>query len=112
MQSQQELWRSWQDLSLYLVWETATNQTTSPTVGHPAEVGGRTNGILTTQKAMPKDVNTLSLDEIADFMKSQYDFTRYVVRERFKFWSEMHRKPEENIQELTAKIHNMRFFFH
>ena len=29
---------------------------------------------------------------------------RYVVRERFKFWSEMRRKPGETIQELAARI--------
>ena len=49
-------------------------------------------------------MNTLTLDEITAFMKTQFDPTRYVVRERFRFWSEMQRKPEELIQELAARI--------
>ena len=61
-------------------------------------------GNLALQQSPPKDVNTLTLDEIAAFMKTQFDPTRYVVRERFRFWSEMQRKPGESIQELAARI--------
>ena len=61
-------------------------------------------GNLVSQQSPPKDVNTLTVNEIAGFMKTQFDPTRYVVRERFKFWSEMQRKPGETIQELAARI--------
>ena len=59
---------------------------------------------LASQLASPKDVNTLSLVEIEGFMKVQYDPKRFVVRERFKFWSDMQRKPGETINELAARI--------
>ena len=61
-------------------------------------------GNLASQQTPPKDVNALTLDEIAAFMKTQFDPTRHVVRERYKFWSEMQRKPGETIQELAARI--------
>lgn len=59
---------------------------------------------LASQMATPKDINTLSMDEIETFMKQQYDPKRFVVRERYKFWSDMKRKPGETIQELAARI--------
>jgi len=37
-------------------------------------------------------------------MKDQYDPKRFIVRERYKFWSDMGRKPGETIQELAARI--------
>ena len=37
-------------------------------------------------------------------MKNQFDPTRYIIRERFKFWSNMLRKPGETVQELAARI--------
>ena len=37
-------------------------------------------------------------------MKNQFDPARYIVRERFKFWSEMQRKPGETIHELAMSI--------
>ena len=59
---------------------------------------------LASQLTPPKDVNELTVDEIATFMKNQFDPTRYVIRERFKFWSNMLRKPGETVQELAARI--------
>ena len=56
------------------------------------------------QQSPAKDVNALTLDEIVEYMKGQFDPTRYVVRERFKYWSSMNRKPGESIQELAARI--------
>jgi transposase InsO family protein len=37
-------------------------------------------------------------------MKEQFDHKRFIVRERFKFWSDMKRKPGETIQELATRI--------
>ena len=59
---------------------------------------------LAAQQSPPKDINALSLDEIVNFMKDQFDPKRFVVRERFRFWSDMQRKPGETIQELAARI--------
>ena len=52
----------------------------------------------------PKDINDLTIDEITDFMKNQFDPARYIVRERFKFWSKMQRKLGETIHELAVRI--------
>ena len=38
-------------------------------------------------------------------MDDQFDPKRFIVRERFKFWSQMECKPGESIQELAARIH-------
>lgn len=59
---------------------------------------------LASQQKPPKDINNLSLQEICDFMSEQFHPKRFVVRERFKFWSNMERKPGESIQELVARI--------
>jgi hypothetical protein len=44
------------------------------------------------------------MDEIVHFMKDHFDPKRFIVRERFKFWSDMNRKPGETLQELAARI--------
>ena len=59
---------------------------------------------LASQQTPPTSVNDMGLEQIEAFMREQFDPTRYVVRERFKFWSEMRRKPGETIQELAARI--------
>eukprot|EP00731_Ephydatia_muelleri_P003526 Em0001g3526a len=59
---------------------------------------------LTSQQSPPKDVNALTWDEIVEYTKGQFDPTRYVVSERFKYWSSMSRMPGESIQELAARI--------
>ena len=38
------------------------------------------------------------------YMKVQLYTTRFVIRERFKFWTTMQRQREESIQELAARI--------
>ena len=37
-------------------------------------------------------------------MKTQFDPTRYIIRERYKFWTDLKRKLGENIPELAARI--------
>ena len=59
---------------------------------------------LASQQSPVKGINDLSLDEVEEYMRSQFDPTRYIVRERFKFWTEMNRKPGETIQESAARI--------
>ena len=48
---------------------------------------------LGSQQAPPKNVNLLTLKEISDYMIQQFHPKRFIVRERFKFWSNMGRKP-------------------
>ena len=59
---------------------------------------------LAAQQNPKKDINDLEKDEIVNFMKDQFDPKLFVVRERFKFWSNMERKPGETLQELAARI--------
>ena len=59
---------------------------------------------LASQQNPPKGVNELSLDQIEGFMKNQFNPMLYIARERFKFWSDMRRKPGETVQELAARI--------
>lgn len=56
------------------------------------------------QLSPAKDINQLGITEIVEYMKSQFDPKRYIVRERYKFWSDLKRKPGETIQELAARI--------
>ena len=56
------------------------------------------------QLTPPKDINNLTMDEVVKFMREQFDPKRFIVRERFKFWSDMMRKPGETLQELAARI--------
>ena len=59
---------------------------------------------LASQKSPAKNVNDLTFNEIGEYMKDQFDPKRFVIRERFNFWSSMRRKPGETIQELAAQI--------
>ena len=51
-----------------------------------------------------KDINSLTMQEITAFMEDQYKPKRFIVRERFKFWSDLQRKPSETLQELASCI--------
>eukprot|EP00795_Rhopilema_esculentum_P005001 gene5001-biopygen83 len=59
---------------------------------------------LASQQTPPKDVNELSVENIAEFMMDQFHPKRFIVHERFKFWSKMDRKPGETVNELVARI--------
>ena len=59
---------------------------------------------LAKQKSPPMDINSLTIKAIEEFMLEQFHPKRFVVRERYKFWAEMRRKPEETIQDLAARI--------
>ena len=49
-------------------------------------------------------IHELTMNDIQTFMAEQFDPKRFVVRERFKFWSVMKRKPGETIPELASRI--------
>ena len=58
---------------------------------------------LAAQQNPKKDTNELSMDELVNFMKEQFNL-KLLMRERFKFWSNMEWKPGETLQELAARI--------
>ena len=55
---------------------------------------------LAAQQTPSKDINKLTMLEIVDFMKEQTDPKHFIVRECFKVWSDMKRKPGETLQEF------------
>nr|KAG5689431.1 hypothetical protein BaRGS_012253 [Batillaria attramentaria] len=59
---------------------------------------------LAAQQNPKTDINDLTMDQIVEFMKEQFDPKLFIVRERFKFWSNMEQKPGETLQELAARI--------
>ncbi|KAK8399327.1 hypothetical protein O3P69_003446 [Scylla paramamosain] len=61
-------------------------------------------GTLAAQQTL-KDINAHSMEGITQFMRGQFDPKRFIVRERFKFMSDMQRRPGETVLELAARIH-------
>ena len=59
---------------------------------------------LARQQAPLKDINALTIENIARFMEGEYDLKCFTVQERFKFWSDVQHKPGEMVEELTARI--------
>ena len=59
---------------------------------------------LAAQETPPKNINNLTMEQTKNYMKKQFDPKRFVVRERFRFWNEMERRPGESIQELATRI--------
>ena len=59
---------------------------------------------LASQETPPKSVTELAMTEIETYIKHQFDSKRFVVRERFKFWSGMQCKPGKSVLELAAGI--------
>ena len=54
---------------------------------------------LSGQQSPPRDINSLTMDDIANFMQTQLDSKRFIVQERFKYWSasDVERKPAETV---------------
>ena len=59
---------------------------------------------LTTQETPPRTVNDLTMNEVQQYMMNQFHPKRFVVRERFRYWSDTKRKFGETVQELGARI--------
>ena len=59
---------------------------------------------LASQTNPPLEINKLTMPQIVAFMKEQYDPKTFIIRERFKFWTETKRKPGETPAELAARI--------
>ena len=60
-----------------------------------------------SQQDIPTTVNAMQFSDITNFMSSHYDPTQITVRERYKFWSTIKRKPGETSTELAARIRHM-----
>ena len=56
---------------------------------------------LAAQQQPVKSIHELTMNDIQTFMAEQFDPKR---SERFKFWSDMKRKPGETIPELASRI--------
>ena len=54
---------------------------------------------LAVQQSPPKNVNDLTIDYIEEFMIEQFHPKRFIVCERFKYWSNMDKKPGKTVQE-------------
>ena len=59
---------------------------------------------LATQQQPVKSIHELTMNDIQTFVAEQFDPKGFVIRERFKFWSDMKRKPGETIPELASRI--------
>ena len=56
------------------------------------------------QQPIPCDVNKLEFAEIQEVMFQNFNLKRFVIRERFRLWTEVKREPGESIKEFAAKI--------
>ena len=52
----------------------------------------------------PRNVNELVFDQIVAHMETTFNPTTFLVRERYKFWTNCRRNPGETIHELATKI--------
>lgn len=59
---------------------------------------------LLKQKSPDTSINDVEMSVLKGYMEEQFDPKHFVVRERFRFWSEMKRKPGETVLELAARI--------
>ena len=60
-----------------------------------------------SQQDVPTTANAMKFSDITGFMSSHYDPTQFTVRERYKFWSTIKRKPGETPTELAARVQQM-----
>ena len=59
------------------------------------------------QQDLPTTANAMKFSDITDFMSSHYDPTQFTVRERYKFWSTIKKKPGETPTELAGRVRQM-----
>ena len=59
------------------------------------------------QQDTPTTADNMQFSDIAEFMSQHYDPTKFTVRERYKFWSSIKRKPGETPTELAARVRQM-----
>ena len=59
---------------------------------------------LASQQQPPININESDMETLAQFMAEQYNPKLFVIRERYKFWSDLSRKHNESVTELAARI--------
>ena len=57
-----------------------------------------------SQQDVPTKANAMKFSGNTDFMSSHYDPMQFTVRERYKFWSTIKRKPGESPTELASRV--------
>ena len=60
-----------------------------------------------SQQDTSTTADNMQFSDIAEFMSQHYDLTKFTVRERYKFWSSIKRKPGETPTELAARVRQM-----
>ena len=60
-----------------------------------------------SQQDTPTTADNMKFSDIAEFMSQHYDPAMVTVRERYKFWSSIKRKPGETPTELAARVRQM-----
>ena len=101
--SASELWTDyWARFNTFAEAHSVPSEKSASVLQTPVTYKLHTN--LAGQHTPPKDVNQLDIKEISEFMIEKFHPKRFIVREHYKFWSHMDRKPGETIQELVARI--------
>ena len=59
---------------------------------------------LAGQQDPPIPVKDLSMDQIQGFMQEHFDPARFVIQERYNYWSSPARRPGESPNELAARL--------
>ena len=59
---------------------------------------------MCSQQQPRVDINDADMTLLTEFMAEQFDPKLFVIRERYKFWSDLERKPGETITQLAARI--------
>ena len=104
-----ELWKDY-----LLRFETFVNANSVPDENKdPVFLTNQTSGtykLITnyaSQQDVPTTTNAMKFSDITDYMSNHYDLTQFTVRERYKFWSTIKRKPGETPTELAARVRQM-----
>ena len=59
---------------------------------------------LASQQQPPININEFDMETLAQFMAEQYNPKLFVMRKRYKFWSDLSRKQNESVTELAVHI--------
>ena len=61
--------------------------------------------VYASQLQTPSSASKLTFAQITTYMNEQYSPKKYIIRERYKFWSSIKRKPNESpCEQLAARI--------
>ena len=60
-----------------------------------------------SQQDTPTTADNMKFSDIAEFMSQHCDHIKFTVREKYRFWSSIARKPGETPTELAARVRQM-----